>query len=165
MSLKFELFAELEGFAIYDPSLMNQYITENNIIGNDLLTCLTSSEHGDIVTRNGIIIPIIGVSADYYNFKIIHQLPKNYLVESNGWILKVESERINIIGIGYLADITKITSDNSLFFSLSNGWYELSIISYYLDSTDDNQKCLGLKLKQTSSKPNYCGNMDIDYLI
>jgi hypothetical protein len=163
MSLKNKLFAELEGFAIYEPLLMDKYIVDNSIIGNNLLTYLTGSEHGDIITQEGIIIPIIGLPADYYKFKVIDELPDNYLVESKGWILKIESKRINVIGIGYLADIIKISSDNSLSFSIPNGWYELSIISY-LDSTDGNQKCFGLKLKKVSGKPIYSGDMQTDYL-
>ena len=94
ISVKNELFAELEGFAIYIPSLMNKYITDNNI-GNDLLSYLIKSEHGDIVTKNGIIIPIIGVPTDYYQFNIIDELPDSYLEVSKGWILKVETEKIN----------------------------------------------------------------------
>jgi hypothetical protein len=162
MSLKSKIFAELEGFAIYEPSLMNKYVVDNNI-GNNLLSYLITSELGDIVTQNGVIIPIIGIPADYYKFKIIQELPKNYLIESKGWILKVETEKINVIGIGYLADVTQITTNNSLSFSISNGWYELSIISY-LDSFDKTQKCFGLKLKQTPNKPVYSGNMETNYL-
>lgn len=162
MSLKNKLFAELEGFAIYEPSLTRKYIVDNNI-GNDLLSYLTTSEHGDIVTQNGIIIPIIGVPADYYKFVIIEKLPDNYLIESTGWILRVESEKLNIVGIGYLTDVTQISTDNILSFSIANGWYELSIISY-MDTIDKNQKCFGLKLKQTSGKPHYRGDMETYYL-
>lgn len=162
MYIKNKLFAELEGFALYEPSLMERYVADNGIDDN-LLSCLITSEHGDIVTQNGIIIPIVGVPADYYKFNIIEKLPENYLEESKGWILKVETEKIKVIGIGYLADISKITEDNSLSFFVSNGWYELSIISYF-DPKDLNQKCFGLKLKQASQQPSYRGNMETNYL-
>ena len=151
-----QLFAELGGFALYDPLLMNEYRDEHNL-GPDLLSHLTSSDDGDLVTQYGYIIPILNVPGDYYTFDIIENVPSDYLVESRGWILRVESEEIHVVGIGYLFHTNLIPIDRSLSFSISNGWYELSIISYPIN-------CFGLKLTKVVEKPMYSANMETDYL-
>lgn len=155
-----KIFSELEGFIIYDPQCLANYISENNIFNQDLLSYFMESEDGDFVIQNGIIVPIMGVEPNYYTFEINNDL-ENYAVikESDGWILKVVSKQINIIGIGYLANISTLNKQKSLSFAISNGWYKVSIATY-IDVF--SSKSFVLKLQKVLTKPNYEGNMEIN---
>jgi hypothetical protein len=161
MSIENKIFSELEGFAIYEPTLLKEYLKDNNIVDNDLLSHLITSTHGDNITTEGIMIPIIGVPPDYYQFSIINVMPSHFFVESKGWVLKVQSGEINIVGIGYLKDISAINASNCLSLPIMRGWYQLSIISYM--KLDTNELCFGLKLVNVSDKPVFYGDMSIDY--
>lgn len=153
-----KIFSELEGFIIYDPQCLANYISENNIFNQDLLSYFMESEDGDFVIQNGIIVPIMGVEPNYYTFEINNDL-ENYAVikESDGWILKVVSKQINIIGIGYLANVNTLNKQKSLSFAISNGWYKVSIATY-IDVF--SSKSFVLKLQKVLTKPNYEGNME-----
>ncbi|GIM57789.1 hypothetical protein CAPN006_21810 [Capnocytophaga canimorsus] len=153
-----KIFSELEGFIIYDPQCLANYISENNIFNQDLLSYFMESEDGDFVIQNGIIVPIMGVEPNYYTFEINNDL-ENYAVikESDGWILKVVSKQINIIGIGYLANVSTLNKQKSLSFAISNGWYKVSIATY-IDVF--SSKSFVLKLQKVLTKPNYEGNME-----
>ncbi|MFJ1327669.1 hypothetical protein [Capnocytophaga canimorsus] len=153
-----KIFSELEGFIIYDPECLANYISENNILERDLLSHFMVSEAGELVIQNGIIIPIMGVEPNYYTFEINDNL-KGYKIikENEGWILKVISNQIKIIGIGYLANIRTLNDQKSLSFEVSNGWYSVSIATYTNASSD---KSFVLKTQKTLTKPKFQGNME-----
>ena len=51
-----KLFAELYGFVIYNPDLLDRYLFENQIPITDVLRVFTETEHGDSVIQEGIAI-------------------------------------------------------------------------------------------------------------
>ena len=155
-----KIFAELEGFAIYEPQLMQEYLYRHHRNDKNVLAYFTETQHGDNITQEGIVVPIIGVTADDYAFKILEKLPVNYKVISQGWVLQVVSGEIKVIGIGYLSDITMLTENKSLSFAVSNGWYHLIIVSYIDDVLG---KTFGLNLIPTEERPIFKGNMATDY--
>ena len=60
-----KLFAELYGFVIYNPDLLDRYLFENQIPITDVLRVFTETEHGDSVIQEGINIP-----EGYYDFTL-----------------------------------------------------------------------------------------------
>nr|WP_315005977.1 hypothetical protein [uncultured Capnocytophaga sp.] len=156
-----EIFSELNGFVIYEPILLQEYLKNNQLTDKNVLNYLTETEYGDLITEEGIALPIIGLTSDYYAFKIIKESPLHYKVISEGWVLNVISAQIRIVGIGYFVDIEKIDDSNSISFSdIPNGWYKLSIVSYF---DDENRKTFGLMLEKSINKPLFEGDMNTNY--
>ena len=156
-----EIFSELNGFVIYEPILLQEYLKNNQLTDKNVLNYLTETEYGDLITEEGIAIPIVGLTSDYYTFKIIKELPLHYKVISEGWVLNVISAQIRIVGIGYFLDIEKIDDSNSIsFIDIPNGWYKLSIVSYF---DDENRKTFGLMLEKSINKPLFEGDMNTNY--
>ena len=64
-----EIFSELNGFVIYEPILLQEYLKNNQLTDKNVLNYLTETEYGDLITEEGIAIPIVGLTSDYYTFK------------------------------------------------------------------------------------------------
>ncbi len=156
-----EIFSELNGFVIYEPILLQEYLKKNQLTDKNVLNYLMETEYGDLITEEGIALPIVGLTSDYYAFKIIKELPLHYKVISEGWVLNVISMQIRIVGIGYFVDIEKIDDSNSIsFIDIPKGWYKLSIVSYF---DDENRKTFGLMLEESINKPLFKGDMNTNY--
>ena len=83
-----KLFAELYGFVIYNPDLLDRYLFENQIPTTDMLRMFTETEHGNSVIQEGIAIPIVNIPEGYYDFTLTADERAYYLSESKGWSSK-----------------------------------------------------------------------------
>jgi hypothetical protein len=125
------IFSESNGFVIYEPQLLKEYLMKKELYDNNVLNHFTKTNHGDIIAENGIAIPLTGIDDGYYNFSIGENKKERIITESKakihskGWILNIVSAKIYIIGIGYFCDVNKINENNALKFNLKNGWYEV----------------------------------------
>ena len=45
-----KIFAELEGFAIYEPQLMQEYLYRYHLNDKNVLAYFTETQHGDNIT-------------------------------------------------------------------------------------------------------------------
>lgn len=153
------LFPELGGFVIYDKLALDEYLDTNKLLGTNILYYFTESNHGDTIIQRGIVIPILNIPSDYYSIKLVNNIPReNILNISNGWVFYSTSGLVTIVGIGYFKNITTINENNSLLFSLSKGWYELNIISYY----ENSLPTIGLNFIKTKKRPPFHGNINTD---
>lgn len=148
-----KIFSELFGFAIYDPKNLTSYIAKNKISNQDLLSYFSETQAGDYVSENGIVIPITNVEPDYYSFEL-NKKTSNYTIfnESRGWVLQVISNYIQIVGIGYLKNISYVNEQNSISFTVENGWYQVSISSY---KNTSNERGFLLELQKITENPNF----------
>jgi hypothetical protein len=157
------LFSELNGFVIYEPELLKKYLENNNLKNNNLLQYFTKTEHGDIITENGIVIPMMDIDDDYYNFSIIENINEKIVVDkkfsSKGWIMQIISNEIHIIGIGYFYDIQATNENNILKFNVENGWYEIEITG----GTIGDKLFYELILNKKENKPEYYGDINFSY--
>lgn len=159
--MKDTIFSELEGFVIYEPYRIEKFLQINEIKDKNLLNYLTTSELGDTITEEGIAVPITWVPPDDYKFSILDSMPESYLARSEGWVFKVENGSFSIMGIGYLTNIDRINNkDVNLSFNLENSWYSLTIVSYM----EEEQKCFGLILEKEDYKPDFYGDLEMDFL-
>jgi hypothetical protein len=105
------LFSELNGFVIYEPKLLKEYLENNNLRNKNVLQYFIETNHGDIITKNGIAIPMMGIENDYYNFSVIENIKDKIILNnefiSKGWIMQIVSGEINITGIGYFCNMEK----------------------------------------------------------
>lgn len=161
INMENKIFAELNGFVIYNPFLLERYLRENSLDNKDVLAYFTETEHGEIITQNGIAIPIIGLPDDYYSFYLYENNPQEVndkIVESLGWIYNAEGGIVKIVGIGYLKDMSFITENNSLTFSLAEGWKKLSLYSVFKD-----EAAFVMKFENSLTKPGFSGDVETNY--
>jgi len=156
-----KLFSELHGFVIYEPLLLAEYLKRHNLNSKDVLSYFVDTDHGDIITREGIAIPVIGVPADYYSFTQEYITDENALQKSGGWIFNGYSGTVRVVGIGHFKDIFRINDSNSLSFTVNKGWHDLTIISFF-DSANEDAGFL-LDFKQATNKPHFYGDVETKY--
>jgi hypothetical protein len=108
------LFAELNGFIIYEPKLLKEYLIKNDLKDKNVLNYFIETNHGDIITESGIAIPMTDIEDGYYNFSLVKNENDSIIksdtkiINSKGWVLNITSGEIYIIGIGYFVDINTI---------------------------------------------------------
>lgn len=156
-----QLFSELYGFVIFDPVVLEDYLKNNCLNNNDILSYFTESEHGDIVTRLGIIIPIFNLPPDYYSFEVgSNNHIMNALKVSDGWLIKTVSGELKIIGLGYLKDKKTISNAPSVVVNLKKGYYNVCITSFYKSETIPS---FILTFNSSCSNPQFKGDIETDY--
>ena len=55
--MKRQIFSELGGFVVYEPTLLARYLDEHGLANGDVLAYFTQTEHGGAVTEEGIAVP------------------------------------------------------------------------------------------------------------
>jgi hypothetical protein len=132
-----------------------------------VLQYFVQTEHGDVITKKGVAIPMLGVIPDYYSFSL--NLNKNnpilkgpdILIRSDGWIFNCISSTLKIVGIGYFSDISLINATNSLTFGLENGWHKIEITGGVM-----NDKYLfELNTEWVQNEPEFKGNVTFEYVL
>lgn len=159
-----KIFSELKGFVIYSPELLAKYLQEHDLPGNNILKYFVENEHGDEITKSGIAIPVIGVEEDYYSFQIStngERILSNAeeAVQSEGWIFQTANNEIRVVGIGYLKDITTINDENSIRFTLENGWFSLRIFA----GRKDGERLFELNMQKQDIQPDFKGDVTTEY--
>ena len=160
-----KIFAELYGFVIYNPDLLDRYLLENQISTTDVLRMFTETEHGDSVIQEGIAIPIVNIPEGYYDFTLTADERAYYLSESKGWSVKITTGVLRVIGIGYLNDLSLIDNHRKVDFQLSPGWYELSIHSFQYKGNEGEISDSGfyLDFHPVKIQPIPSGELDFDF--
>jgi hypothetical protein len=157
------LFSELNGFVIYDPKLLHEYLENNNLKDNNILKYFTETNHGDFIVENGIVIPMMDIDSDYYNFSVVEKFEDKIILHnkfsSKDWIIQIVSGEININGIGYFNNIKTLNENNVLKFYLKNGWYEVEIIG----GNVENKLFYEIILTKKDIKPKYNGDINFSY--
>ena len=162
------LFSELSGFVIYEPKLLREYLRRNELRNNNILEYFTETNHGDTITKNGIVIPMMGMENDYYNFSLVENMNDRIILDnkfsSNGLIMQIVSGEINIIGIGYFTNIERLFTINKnkiLKFCIKNGWYEVEITGGIIE----DELFYELLFTKMEVKPKFNGDINFLYKI
>ncbi|WP_336960327.1 hypothetical protein [Chryseobacterium contaminans] len=159
-----KIFSELKGFVIYSPELLAKYLQDHNLPGNNILKYFVENEHGDVITRSGIAIPVIGVEEDYYSFCISANEDRvlgneEVAAQSDGWIFQTSNNELRVVGIGYLKDISSINDENSIKLNLDNGWFSLKIRA----GNKNGERLFELNTKKQEAKPDFKGDLTTTY--
>ncbi|MFN0224503.1 hypothetical protein [Paenibacillus sp. KR2-11] len=163
------MFSELNGFVLYEPVLLQNYLEINQLQDRDVLQYFTETEHGDNITKNGIAIPVIGLNTSYYQFHIAFHDDKRSLllnenetkVSSSGWVFHTESGQLRVAGVGYFKNIDSIHTNNSLTFAIERGWYSVSIRCGEMEGQEE--LVLEIILKKEKSNPEFYGDLEVSY--
>lgn len=159
-----KIFSELKGFVIYSPELLAKYLQDHNLPGNNILKYFVENEHGDVITRSGIAIPVIGVEEDYYSFCISANDDRvlgneEIATQSDGWIFQTSNNELRVVGIGYLRDISTINDENSIRLNLENGWFSLKIRAGH----KNGERLFELNTKKQENQPDFNGDLTATY--
>ena len=160
-----EVFSELNGFVLCDPSALDRH-HGGTARGLDLLTMYSTSEQGDAVAAAGIAIPVIGLEADWYTLAVRHVETATLLVEppllvSTGWVLCVEAERLCLSGAGYL---TRWDPENEKVLrpSVPSGWYEVEIHCGF-GKSDRSETVVEFVLNPVSERPTFAADLGTEF--
>lgn len=102
-----DCFAELGGFALVDAARLDREL-KGTLEGCDVLTRVLTSDFGDRVLAQGILVPLLGITPGYYRLVIRDDGEPSTIssprVKSPGWVLETETGKLTLCGLGYLAD-------------------------------------------------------------
>lgn len=154
------LFSELNGFVIYDPVVLSNYLRDNNLYDDDILSYLINGEYGDKIVELGVVIPILNLPADYYAFEVSSNKVINELKKSEGWVMDSLSGICRVMGVGYLKDKTSMVDAPNITISLKKGRYRVSITSFYSSSITPT---FMLNFILSDNEIQFYGDIETDY--
>ena len=128
-------------FFLGDPECLSDFKEENNL-SDDLIGEFTSNESGDLVVKQGVLIPMSGI--ENYPYTVFFNIDSDMSVyddessdlqfRKDGYILKVTSNEIYLFTIPYLKAWTengiKNLKNNGIRprVNLENGLYTVEIL-------------------------------------
>lgn len=154
-----KLFSELSGFVLYDAENVARF-HGLGARGMNLLKSYSETNEGDVVSREGIVVPVFGIKPADYTIRVrsadsaplLSSEPK---VVSKGWILSVNSGHLCLSGIGYL---TNWNPDDPRVAKLSvpSGWYRVEIHA----GMNARTPVIEFVLERTDATPlHFCGDV------
>jgi len=156
-----DVFAELGGFALVEPARLSEFL-QGKAHDQDLLTQFTTTELGERVLEEGIVIPLLGVTPGFYRL-IVRQTSEPSVIgksqiTSRGWVLGTISGKLILCGLGYL---TQWDAEHSAHhrFELEPGWYEVEIQARLLEATEGSEEGVyELILTKVPEKPEFAAS-------
>lgn len=162
------LFAELNGFVLFDKTQFDTFIRQHNLKGN-LLKKFATSNLGDMVSESGTAIPITDISPEHYLFCATNNSESDkYLAEdqikvrSDGWVLYSETGSIMITGLGYLYNYKATKLAKYITLNIARGWNDITIVG----GIKDEELIYEILYKPTNKQPSFRGdfNISLDFI-
>lgn len=138
-----KIFPELYGFVVFSEQPLLSFMEENDI-GRDLLTFMTTNDMADKLTEQGIIVPIFDVPDGLY--EVLLKSSNSALDHTQLGVFESYG-KLSICGMGYLADfdVKNLKESNKINeFSVGVGLFDLYC------SIDGVKEILSLSLKPQS---------------
>jgi len=151
-----DVFAELGGFALVEPARLSEFF-EGKAQDQDLLTQFTTTPLGEQVLKDGIVVPLLGITPGYYRVTVRQASESasiaNPQVASLGWVLRTITGKLIVCGLGYLTQWNSEHPEHR-HIEIEPGWYELQIQAGLLDSDDgDEEGIYELVLNKVPDRP------------
>jgi hypothetical protein len=155
-------FPELFGFVLLDAARLD-HAFGGDAVGRNLLHALTTTDQGDVVARDGIAVPVMGVDAGDYTVIVRHAQdqtpwPTPQLV-ADGWVLGTDTGSLVLCGVGHLVDWNP-DDPRHRHVTVPPGWYEVSLRGYLLADHDRDDAAYEFVLTPTGSHPPFHGRLD-----
>jgi hypothetical protein len=155
-------FPELGGFAVVDPERLAAFFG-GRAAGCDLLERFVSSGDGDRVAKEGIVLPLLGIEAGYYD--LVFRAPdepsaiERASVSARGWVLGSERGELLLCGLGYLKDWRPDHARHGRV-SVAPGWYAVEVRGALVAGEDDCDGVIELVLAPSAARPRFSAALD-----
>lgn len=127
-------------FLLADVANIN-HLKEQRNLGTNLLEVLTTTEIGDMVAAEGILIPLMGIDNLPYTIVFNVNEPSTFTQagltpthQQDGYVIEIISGQITLFTVPYLIDwsahsprLLAATSTTHPCAPLANGWYRLQV--------------------------------------
>ncbi len=175
--LKFEEILNdlVDYFILGDPDLLMQYKQEQNL-PEDLITEFTTTEEGDSVVRDGIMVPLPGIEnypyTIYFNLSgetpVLMKEGNDLQIKREGYILKVAHERIYLYTIPYLRNYTAerleaLKLHRVANITLPNGWYTVTVLGGQTRQSTGLEPTFEFVITAVQDKPEYTADMNLGF--
>ncbi len=155
-----DLFAELNGMALVNVPLLERLCSPTTS-GENLLERFSQSTEGDLVCLAGAVVPIIGITGEYYAVTIRSRAAAasvaNPKKSSPGWVFTAEPNGSVLCGLGSLADWDPKAARHRQI-AVPPGWYKVEFgIGFVLD--DPNQWGVDFILDAETQKPEFTASL------
>jgi hypothetical protein len=164
--LRYKVITDYNGIVIFDPDRLIQFCGGHIDEGTDLFTHFMSSDDGDKVIEQGIIIPILAIDDAGYSveFHINEKSdrPKEQIVFENGiFPLHIEKRLVLadlVVLKEWIEDLGWINVD------APPGYYKVTIRGFRQKDQQGNITDGGYEfhLESTTSLPKYTGSLEIN---
>jgi hypothetical protein len=155
------LFSELNGFIVYDKQAFENFIKKHKIESN-IMEALGTSNLGSEISKAGIAIPVLNITADYYSFSaerndLFYNLKeKQPKIHSTGWILYSRTGLIKIAGIGYFLNYKNPSNIKSITLEIAKGWNKIELAGGLNDNSEPTYE---IACKPVQEKPNFTASL------
>lgn len=165
-------------FVLADTANVDR-LQQQHQLNHDLLTALTTTDIGDQVASNGIMLPLIGINNLPYTILFNLDEPSAFDTagiqpthRQGGYILEVISGQLHLFTVPYLQDwnqyrpmLLKLAQQNLRpSLTLDNGWYQVTV------NVGDmmNEECVSVIefcLKKHSQQPTFGADISYSFYI
>ncbi|KAA2243372.1 hypothetical protein F0L74_12790 [Chitinophaga agrisoli] len=162
-------------FILGDPDLLLQYKEEHHL-PNDLVTEFTTSEEGDNVVKEGIMVPLPGIENYPYTiyFNLSGETPElmkegnDLQIKREGYILKVAHESVYLYTIPYLRDYTAekvrlLKKHRVANIALPNGWYTVTVLGGQTRQSMGLEPTFEFVMTAVQEQPEYTADMNLGF--
>jgi hypothetical protein len=160
MLLQNDCFAELGGFVLVDPARLSEFYG-GSACGRDLVTAFTTTDEGDRVVTEGIVIPLLGLAPGFYQIAVRRAdeppciaVP---LVTAPGWVLGTTTGELLICGLGYLTKWNEEQPSHRKV-TVEPGWYSVEIRAALLEDADE-EGLYELVLTPVTERPTFTASL------
>ncbi len=161
-------------FLLGDIATLNNFKVKNNL-PNDLATEFTTTDIGDKVVHEGILIPLSGI--ENYPYTIIFNSSENEIellkkendlqIRESGYVIKIESGELTLFTWHFLKDFTgeDIKLFNKPTIKLENGWYKVEIFAGQTMQKSGLEPTFEFVIQKIQNKENCRANIFRSYKI
>jgi hypothetical protein len=167
--LRYKIITDFNGIVIFEPNRLIQFFGAHIDEGSDLFTHFRSSDDGDKVVEQGIIIPILaiddaGYDVEFYINEKSNRPEEQIIFESGDFPLCVERKLV-------LADLVVlkewIEGLGWTFVDVPPGYYKVTIRGFRQTNEQGHITDCGyeLILQSTSSLPEFTGSQEMNFRV
>jgi len=155
-----DVFAELYGIALVNVLLLKKLYGPATI-GTNILDKFSKTMEGERVCVAGAVVPIIGITGEYYTVTIRSKLSPptvaNTKKTSTGWVFKATAGASILCGLGYLAKWNPKDIHHRQI-AIPPGWYAVDFGVGFVDD-DPNHWGIDFIFTARPEKPEFTADM------
>lgn len=153
------VFSERFGLVLVSATLLERLCSS---VRGDLLEAFTSTDLGDLVCREGAIVPVLGLAHGDYVVAVRDASPPALTAPhktSTGWVLEVPDAPLLLCGLGYLANWNPEDARHRRV-PVPKGMYSVQFSAGF---TAEGDWGIDFLLIQREAKPEFHASLDVPF--